>query len=104
MDIDTLGNGTVLYRLSLSEDKKNNMYKLQKDLKFFIDKELKNLSIEAEESKFDEWERCLCSIYTWENLEHKLLMENYFHLADTTDNFSLNDQNELEVKIWLDTK
>jgi hypothetical protein len=103
LDISKRGDGSIFYKIDIYEEDKN-IYEIEKEIKFFIDKKIKGLPIKSKEYEFSSWSRTMCSIYTWENLEYKLLMENYFHLADVSDNYDYNDKDMLEIKIWLDIK
>lgn len=104
LEIDTLGDGTILYKYDLNGTKDKTIYTLEHQVKYFIDKQMNTLPKEEETEKYSRWEKCLMNTYTWENLNNKILMECYFKIKDTTDNYSLNDIDKLEVKIWENVK
>lgn len=104
MRIDTMGDGTLFCNMDVSGNEKMNIIAIEKQVKYFMDKQLKSLPQEQEEGKFSQWERTLFNEYKWEDLNHKVTMENYFHFKDLEDEYTFNDQDELEIKIWLNVK
>lgn len=104
LDVDTLGDETLWYEYELTETKDKTISTLEHQVKYFIDKQMKTLPKEEELEKFSQWERTLVNTYTWENLNIKILMECYFEFKDTTDQYSLNDKDQLKVRIWQNVK
>jgi hypothetical protein len=104
LEIDTLGDGTILYKYDLNETKEKTIYTLEHQVKYFIDKQMNTLPKEEETEKYSQWEKCMMSTYTWENLNTKILMECYFKMKDTTDKYTFNDKDVLQVKIWENVK
>ena len=104
LSIDTLGDETIYYNYVLTESKDKSMSTLEHQIKYFIDKQMKSLPKKEELLKYDELYKSLVNIYTWEDLNSKILMECYFKNKDTTDQYKFNDKDELEVKIWQNIK
>lgn len=104
MELDTLGDGTLWCTMNVPETDKANIIAIEKQVKYFMDKQLKSLPKEQEEGKFSQWQRKLGNVYKWEDLNHKVTMENYFGFKDLEDEYTFNDKDELEIKIWLNVK
>jgi len=104
MRLDTMGDGTLFCNMDISGKDKMNITAFEKQVKYFMDKQLGALPQEEEERKFSRWERTLFNVYKWEDLNHKVKMENYFHFKDLDDEYTFNDKDELEIKIWLNVK
>lgn len=104
LSIDTLGGGTVMYQLDMEETKAKSTSELGNLVKYFFDKQIGSLPKEDKEGKYSIWEKAIVNIYTWENLETKLLMECYFKNKDLTDEFTYNDKDYIEIKIWHNVK
>ncbi len=104
LDVDTLGDGTINYDYSLTGTNDKSILELEHQVKYFIDKQMKTLPKEEELGKYSQWEKALMNIYTWEDLNTKILMECYFEFKDTTDKYRMHDQDQLKVKIWQNVK
>jgi len=102
--IDTMGDGTLFCNMDIAGNDKLNITAIEKQVKYFMDKHLGSLPQEEEEGKFSRWEKTLFNEYKWEDLNHKVTMENYFHFKDLEDEYTFNDEDELEIKIWLNVK
>lgn len=104
ISIDTMGDGTLFCSMDVAGNDKMNITAVEKQVKYFMDKQLGSLPQAEEEGKFSRWERTLFNEYKWEDLNHKVTMENYFHFKDLEDEYTFNDKDELEIKIWLNVK
>lgn len=104
LSIDTLGDETIYYNYVLTESKDKSISTLEHQIKYFIDKQMKSLAKNEDLLKYDELYKSLVNIYTWEDLNSKILMECYFRNKDTTDQSKFNDKDELEVKMWQNIK
>jgi len=104
LSIDTLGDETIYYNYVLTETKDKSISTLEHQIKYFIDKQMNSLPKKEDLLKYDQLYKSLVNIYTWEDLNAKILMECYFKNKDTTDQFTFNDKDELEVKIWQNIK
>lgn len=104
LSIDTLGGETLWYEYELTETKDKTISTLEHQVKFFIDKQMKTLPKEEELEKYDQLYKSLVNIYTWEDLNTKILMECYFNFKDTTDQYTFNDKDQLKVRIWQNVK
>jgi len=104
MRIDTMGDGTLFCNLDIAGNDKLNITAIEKQVRYFMDKQLKSLPLKQEEGQFSQWERTLFNEYRWEDLTAKVTMENYFHFKDLDDEYTFNDKDELEIKIWLNVK
>jgi uncharacterized protein (DUF2132 family) len=65
---------------------------------------MKSLPKKEDLQKYDPMFKALTNSYTWEDLNNKILMECYFNFKNTTDQYSFNDRDQLEVRIWQNVK
>jgi hypothetical protein len=82
-----------------------DFYKLISDelvnlVKNFFDKQIGSLPKKEEEGEYSFDEKSLMNNYTWENLENKIQLLCYFRKKDITDEFTFNDMDYLEIKIF----
>ncbi len=104
MRIDTLGDGTLICNLDIPGSDNKNILAIEKEVKFFTDKQLGFLPQSEEVGKYSSWSHGLLNVYEWEDLRYKVIMENHFNFKDLEDAYDFNDEDELEVKIWLNVK
>lgn len=104
MSIDTLGDGTIRYELEMQEGKGKSTLELGNLVKYFLDKQIGALPKEEEEGHYSRWEKAIANIYTWENLNTKLIMECYFKDKDSIGNIVIHANDYIQVKLWQNVK
>jgi hypothetical protein len=75
----------------------DDSYSVEPKIKGTIDRSIGSLPKEEKLEKYSSWENSIMNEYTWETLDYKLLLEDYY--KNTYD-----DKNYLEVKIWITEK
>lgn len=104
MSLDSLGDGTLWCKFSLYEAGNKSISAFEKQVKFYVDKHTGSLPKKEKTDEYDRMFNRMVNTYTWEDLTSKILMECSFNYKNLKDNYTFNDNDELEVKIWLNVK
>jgi hypothetical protein len=104
LDVDTLGDKSLFYHCYLTGTRKKSISAAENEVKFFFDKRMKSLPKEEELNKYDPMYGKIMNKYLWEDMQTKISLESYFNFKNTKDKYKFNDNDQLEVKIWLDIK
>ncbi len=104
LEIDTLRDSTVYYHCYLPGNENMSITELENEIKFFFDKQMKAPPGEVLLNEYDQTSGRTFNEYTWKNPESRIFMQCYFKFRDAAKKPTINNIDQLEVKIWQNIK
>jgi hypothetical protein len=104
LTIDTVPDGSIYGNTKIVAESFDKIFQVEKNVKFFTDKFMSTLPKSERKDMWSRQEKRFYNSYEWENLDYRLKMECYFDTANKTDQYIYNDDDNLELRIWLDLK